>query len=120
MPCSTKVEENFKAEENNANYGKWGEKRGEEDYDFMLKRLNRGLPVSTYYLQIFAFKDWWQVDEISKEKPNTFAECRLWKPDLLCPTFSLDPSCLSSKSELLPASSPRRETLAENQQTHIF
>ena len=34
-----------------------GEKRGEEDYDFMLKRLNRGLPVSTYYLQIFAFKD---------------------------------------------------------------
>ena len=35
-----------------------GEKRGEEDYDFMLKRLNRGLPVSTYYLQIFAFKDW--------------------------------------------------------------
>lgn len=34
-----------------------GEKRGEEDYDFLLKRLNRGLPVTTYYLQIFAFKD---------------------------------------------------------------
>lgn len=33
-----------------------GEKRSEEDYDFMLKKTTRGLPVSTYYLQVLLSK----------------------------------------------------------------
>lgn len=98
-----------------------GEKRGsKEDYDFMLKRLNRGLPVSTYYLQVLLSKtgDRWMKSpkrnlthllNVGSENQTFYALLPHWTTLVL-----------SSKFELLPASSPRRETQAENQQTHIF